>query len=150
MDNANPSTTMHTLARKSAAMYADARQTVARYLNANAPEEIVWTHGTTEAINLVASSWGGANVKAGDEIILTIAEHYSNLVPWQLLAQRVGARIQFLDITDDGHLKLDQLEKLISRRTKLVAFSHVSNVLGLVNPARRKSATWRIVPGRWC
>jgi len=136
MDNANPSVTMHTLARKSAALYADARQTVARFLNAKAPEEIVWTHGTTEAINLVASSWGGANLKAGDEIILTIAEHYSNLVPWQLLAQRVGARIQFLDITDDGHLKLDQLEKLISRRTKLVAFSHVSNVLGLVNPAR--------------
>lgn len=135
-DNANPSATMHTLARKSAAMYADARQTVARYLNANAPEEIVWTHGTTEAINLVASSWGGANLKSGDEIILTIAEHYSNMVPWQLLAQRTGARIQFLDITDDGHLRLDQLEKLISRRTKLVAFSHVSNVLGLVNPAR--------------
>src|SRR5882724_2280314 len=135
-DNANPSATMHTLARKSAALYADARQTVARFLNAKAPEEIVWTHGTTEAINLVASSWGGANLKAGDEIIMTIAEHYSNLVPWQLLAQHVGVRIQFLDITDEGHLKLDQHSKLISRRTKLVAFSHVSNVLGLVNPAR--------------
>jgi cysteine desulfurase / selenocysteine lyase len=135
-DNANPAATMHTLARKSAAVYADARQTVARYLNAKTPEEIVWTHGTTEAINLVASSWGGANVKAGDEIILTIAEHYSNLVPWQLLAQRAGARIQYLDVTDDGRLKLDLLEKLFSRRTKLVAFSHVSNVLGLVNPAK--------------
>jgi SufS family cysteine desulfurase len=135
-DNANPSATMHTLARKSAALYADARQRVARYLNANAPEEIVWTHGTTEAINLVASSWGGANIRAGDEIILTIAEHYSNLVPWQLLAQRAGARIQYLDVTDDGHLKLDQLEKLFSRRTKLVAFSHVSNVLGLINSVK--------------
>jgi cysteine desulfurase/selenocysteine lyase len=136
MDNANPSATMHTLARKSAAIYADARQSVGRFLNAKAPEEIVWTHGTTEAINLVASSWGGANLRAGDEIILTVAEHYSNLVPWQLLAQRTGARIQFLDITNDGHLKLDLLEKLLSRRTKLVAFSHVSNVLGLVNPAK--------------
>ncbi len=135
-DNANPSATMHTLARRSAAMYADARQTVARFVNASSPSEIVWTHGTTEAINLAAASWGGANIHSGDEIILTVAEHYSNLVPWQLLAQRTGAILKFVDIDDEGHLKLDQLKSLFSRRTRLVAFSHVSNVLGLINPAR--------------
>ncbi|HLW99520.1 MAG TPA: SufS family cysteine desulfurase [Candidatus Acidoferrales bacterium] len=135
-DNANPSTTTHTLARRSAEIYAEARRTVARFVNARAPEEIVWTHGTTEAINLAAASWGGANIHAGDEIILTIAEHYSNLVPWQLLAQRTGARLRFVDVTDDGHLKLDHLKSLLSRRTKLVAFTHVSNVTGLIFPVR--------------
>ena len=135
-DNANPSATTHTLARRSAEIYAEARRTVAHFLNAKAPEEIVWTHGTTEAINLAASSWGGANIHAGDEIILTIAEHYSNLVPWQLLAQRTGARLRFVDVTDDGHLELDQLKNFLSRRTKLVAFSHVSNVMGVINRAR--------------
>jgi SufS family cysteine desulfurase len=136
MDNANPSASMHTLARRSAALYADARKTVARFLNAAGPEEIVWTHGTTEAINLVASSWGGANIHAGDEIILTIAEHYSNLVPWQLLAQRTGAHLRFMDIDDEGHLRIDPLEDLITPRTRLVAISHASNVLGLINPVR--------------
>jgi cysteine desulfurase/selenocysteine lyase len=136
LDNANPSATMHTLARRSAALYSDARQTVAHFVNANAPDEIVWTHGTTEAINLVATSWGGANIHSGDEIILTVAEHYSNLVPWQLLAQRTGAKLKFVDVDDEGHLRLTQLKNFISRRTKLVAFSHVSNVLGLINPVR--------------
>ncbi len=135
-DNANPSATTHTLAKRSMELYEEARRTVARFVNAKRPEEIVWTHGTTEGINLVAASWGGANIHAGDEIILTISEHYSNLVPWQLLAQRTGARLRFVDVTDDGHLKLDQLKNFLSRRTKLVTFSHVSNVLGLINPAR--------------
>ena len=114
-----------------------ARGTVARFVNARAPEEIVWTRGTTEAINLVARSWGEANLRAGDEVLLTVAEHYSNLVPWQLVARRANATLRILDIEDDGHLRLDQLETLLSERTKLVGLPHVSNVLGLVNPVRQ-------------
>lgn len=133
-DNANPSKALHTLAQRSANLYEKARSTVAKALNANSAQEIVWTRGTTEAINLVASSWGSANLRAGDEIILTVSDHYSCLVPWQLAAQRANARIRVLDVDDNGHLRLDQLDKLLSGRTKLIAFPHVSNVLGLINP----------------
>jgi len=135
-DNANPAKSLHTLARRSATQYEKARAVVARFLNASGPEEIVWTRGTTEAINLVASSWGGANLRPGDEIILTVSEHYSCLVPWQLAAQRANARLRMLDVEDDGRLRLDQLNTLLSERTKLVAFPHVSNVLGLINPVK--------------
>jgi cysteine desulfurase/selenocysteine lyase len=135
-ENANPSKSLHALARQSAAHYEKARGTVAKFLNARGPEEIVWTRGTTEAINLVASSWGGANLRPGDEIILTVSEHYSCLVPWQLAAQRANARLRILDVEDDGRLRLDQLNTLLSERTKLVAFPHVSNVLGLINPVK--------------
>ncbi len=135
-DNANPAKSLHTLARRSATLYEKARQTAARFLHARAPEEIVWTRGTTEAINLVASSWGDANLHSGDEIILTVSEHYSSLVPWQLAARRANARVRILDVEDDGRLRLDQLDALLSKRTKLVAFPHVSNVLGLINPAK--------------
>ena len=135
-ENANPSKSLHTLARQSAAHYEKARGTVAKFLNARGPEEIVWTRGTTEAINLVASSWGGANLRSGDEIILTVSEHYSSLVPWQLAAKRADARVRILDVEDDGRLRLDQLDTLMSERTKLVTFPHVSNVLGLINPAK--------------
>lgn len=134
--NANPAATLHTLARRSYDLYEDARRTVARFVNAKDAGEIVWTRGTTEAINLVAWSWGLANLKTGDEIILTITEHYSNLVPWQILAKRTGAKLLYIDIDDAGHLRLDQFESFLSTSTKLVAFSHVSNVLGLVNPAK--------------
>ena len=135
-DNANPSKSLHTFAQRSADLYEKARSTVAEALNAVSPQEIVWTRGTTEAINLVATSWGNANLRAGDEIIVTVSDHYSCLVPWQLAAQRANARIRVLDVDDDGHLRLDQLEKLLSARTKLVAFPHVSNVLGLINPVQ--------------
>ena len=138
-ENANPSKSLHTLARRSATLYDQARDTVARFLNAHAAEEIVWTRGTTEAINLVASSWGSANLRPGDEIILTVAEHYSNLVPWQLAARRANIRVRIVDVEDDGRLRLDQLEKLLSERTRLVAFSQVSNVLGLINPVKEFS-----------
>ena len=134
--NANPSKSLHTLARQSATLYEKARGTVANFLNARGPDEIVWTRGTTEAINLVASSWGGPNLRPGAEIILTVSEHYSCLVPWQLAAQRANARIRILDLEDDGRLRLDQLNTLLSERTKLVAFPHVSNVLGLINPVK--------------
>ncbi|MFZ0821727.1 MAG: aminotransferase class V-fold PLP-dependent enzyme [Candidatus Acidiferrales bacterium] len=135
-DNANPSKATHTLAARSAEHYDRARATVARFLNARSPLEIVWTHGTTEAINLVATSWGGANLREGDEIVLTIEEHYSNLVPWQLAAKRAGAKLKFLDVADDGSLRVDQLPRLLTAKTKLVVFTQVSNVLGLVNPVR--------------
>jgi cysteine desulfurase/selenocysteine lyase len=135
-ENANPSKSLHTLARQSAAHYEKARATVAKFLNARGPEEIVWTRGTTEAINLVASSWGGANLRSGDEIVLTVSEHYSSLVPWQLAAKRADVRVRILDVEDDGRLRLDQLDTLLSERTKLVTFPHVSNVLGLINPAK--------------
>jgi cysteine desulfurase/selenocysteine lyase len=135
-DNANPSKSLHTLARRSATLYDKARSAVAKALNAPKIEEIVWTRGTTEAINLVASSWGGANLRDGDEIIITVSDHYSCLLPWQLAAQRANARVRILDVDEDGHLRLDHLEKLLCERTKLVAFPHVSNVLGLINSAK--------------
>jgi cysteine desulfurase / selenocysteine lyase len=135
-DNANPGKSLHTLARRCSALYEKARNRVAIFLNARGPEEIVWTRGTTEAINLVASSWGGANLRPGDEVILTVSEHYSCLVPWQIAAQRANARLRILDVEDDGRLRLDQLDTILSERTKLVAFPHVSNVLGLINPVK--------------
>lgn len=135
-DNANPGKSLHTLARRSIALYEEARSTVARFVNARGPEEIVWTRGTTEALNLVASSWGGANLHSGDEIVLTVSEHYSSLVPWQIAARRANARVRVLDVEDDGRLRLDQLDALLSERTRIVAFPHVSNVLGLINPVK--------------
>lgn len=134
--NANPGATLHRFARQASEAYEQARADVARFIHALSPEEIVWTRGTTEGINLVASTWGSANIHEGDEIVLTLAEHYSNLVPWQLLARRTGATLRFLDVTDDGELKLDELDALLTSRTKLVGFPHVSNVLGIINPAR--------------
>jgi cysteine desulfurase/selenocysteine lyase len=134
--NANPARTLHSLARQSAEHYEEARQTIARFVNAGAAEEIVWTRGTTEAINLVASSWGSAYLHPGDEILLSTAEHYSNLVPWQIVALHTGARLRFVDVDDGGALRLDRLGALLSERTRLVALSHVSNVLGRINPVK--------------
>ncbi len=135
-ENANPSTSLHALARHSASLYEEARATVARFLNAHGSDEIVFTRGTTEAINLVASSWGGANLGRGDEILITVSDHYSSLVPWQLAARRTGATLRIWDISDDGHLRLDQLDTLLSKRTKMLTFPHISNVLGAINPAK--------------
>jgi cysteine desulfurase / selenocysteine lyase len=131
--NANPSTTLHTLARRSAEEYSAARAAVARFINAD-PREIVWTRGTTEGINLFASSWGGANLRPGDEILVSVAEHYSNWLPWRAIARRTGASVRVFDVHDDGRLNLEDLERMLSSRTRLVAVSHVSNVLGLINP----------------
>ena len=135
-DNANPAKNLHTLAHRSASLYEKAREKVAKFVHARGPEEIVWTRGTTEALNLVASSWAGANLRSGDEIILTVSEHYSSLVPWQMAAQRANAHVRILNVEDDGRLRLDQFDALLSERTKLVAFPHVSNVLGLINPVK--------------
>lgn len=135
-DNANPAKALHELARRSAGFYEEARASIARFLNARGPEEIVWTRGTTEAINLVAASWGGANLGSSDDVIVTVSDHYSNLVPWQLAAKRANATLRILDVDDEGNLRLDQLDALLSKRTKLVTFPHVSNVLGRISPAK--------------
>ena len=134
-DNANPAAALHTLARRSAEQYGAARATVARFLNASAASEVVFTKGTTEAINLVASTWGAANITRGDEIVLSIAEHYSNLLPWRAVAERAGARVVVVDVDDQGRLTPERVVAAFTSRTKLLAFSHVSNVLGLVAPA---------------
>jgi cysteine desulfurase/selenocysteine lyase len=134
-DNANPAP-VHTLARRAASRLAAARQTVARFINAPSPNELVFTRGTTEGINLIASTWGAANLRPGDEVILTIAEHNSNLLPWTRAAKQAGATIRVVDVEDDGRLRLDQFEQLTTSKTRLIAFSHVSNVLGVVNPAK--------------
>jgi cysteine desulfurase/selenocysteine lyase len=134
-DNANPSANLHTLAQRSFERYERARTTVASFIGAAEPLEIVWTRGTTEGINLVASTWGEANIGHGDEIVLTVAEHASNMLPWQLLAKRKDARLRYVEILDNGELNMDSLRNQLSEKTKLVCFSHVSNVLGIINPA---------------
>ena len=137
-DNANPSASMHRLARRAAERYNEARTAVASFINA-APGEIVWVRGTTEAINLAASSWG-ARLQAGDEVLVSLSEHYSNLLPWRAAAERAGARVVTFGVDDDGHLDLADLGRKLSPRTRLVAVTHVSNVLGLVNPVAEIAA----------
>ena len=141
-DNANPAP-VHTLARRAAARLTTARQTVARFINAPSPGEVIFTRGTTEGINLIASTWGAANLRQGDEVILTVAEHNSNLMPWTRAAKLAGATVRVVDVDDQGRLRMEQLKQMISAKTRLVAFSHVSNVLGLVNPAREICALAR-------
>jgi SufS family cysteine desulfurase len=141
-DNANPAR-VHTLASRAADRLAHARQTVARFINAADPAEIVFVRGTTEGINLVASTWGALNLRRGDEVVLTVAEHASNLLPWTRAARQAGAQIRILDVDDEGRPRLDLLKKLLSERTRVVAFSHVSNVLGFINPAKEICALAR-------
>jgi cysteine desulfurase/selenocysteine lyase len=133
-DNANVHRGIYELSRRATEAYEDARRVVAASLNAPEAEELVWVRGTTEAINLVASTWGPDHVGAGDEIVLTMLEHHSNIIPWQLLARRVGAELRYVDIDDEGRLRLDQLDGLLNERTRLVAVGHVSNALGTINP----------------
>ena len=134
--NANPAGTLHALARRADARFQAARATVARFINAADPLEIVWTKGTTEAINLVATAWGGANLERGDEIVLTVSEHASSMLPWQLAARRAGATVRYLDVDDEGRLDPAGLDSMLSSRTRLVCFTHVSNVTGAIAPAR--------------
>jgi cysteine desulfurase/selenocysteine lyase len=137
-DNANPSPSMHALARRAAARYGEARTIVAGFINA-APDEIVWVRGTTEAINLVAASWG-LGLRRGDEIVVSAAEHYSNLLPWRTVADRTGAVVKTFGVDDAGRLDLADLKRQLSARTRMVAVTHVSNVLGLVNPVTEVAA----------
>ena len=125
---------IHVLSEECTELYEQAREKVRAFVNAAAVEEIIFTPGTTAAINTVARSWGDANLKPGDEIVLSIMEHHSNLVPWQQLAERTGAVLRHIPITDDGLLMLDEYEKLLGERTRLVAVTAVSNVLGTINP----------------
>jgi cysteine desulfurase/selenocysteine lyase len=134
--NANVHRGVYELAEEATARYEEARAKLAAFLGAVRSEEVVFTRGTTEAINLVAATWGRANVRAGDEIILTEMEHHSNIVPWQLLAAERGAVLRYVPVTDEGRLDLEALDRLLSPRTKLVAVTHQSNVLGTVTPIR--------------
>jgi cysteine desulfurase / selenocysteine lyase len=144
-DNANVHRGLHELSSRATEAYEGARARVASYLGAASPDEIVFTRGTTESINLVAEAWGGKFVKAGDVILLTEMEHHSNLVPWQLLAERTGARLRFVPVLDDGTLALDQLEQLLTPDVKLFAFTHISNSLGTINPVAQLCAKARAV-----
>jgi cysteine desulfurase / selenocysteine lyase len=134
--NANIHRGVHTLSQRATTAFEAARDTVQRFINAAEREEIVFVRGTTEAINLVASSYG-ARFKPDDEILITAMEHHSNIVPWQLACERSGARLQVVPINDAGELMLDEFERRLGPRTKLVALTHMSNALGTVNPLRQ-------------
>jgi len=136
-DNANVHRGTHALSDRATAAYEGARETTRRFLNATSAEEIVFVRGATEAINLVAQSFGRRNVGPGDEVLITEMEHHANLVPWQQLCLETGARLKVLPITDRGELPLDALETMLSPRTRLVALAHVSNALGTVNPVKQ-------------
>ncbi len=125
-----------TLSQEATDFYEAAREKVRRFLGAASVREIVWTRGTTEAINLVAQTFGRRAVQAGDELLVSAMEHHANIVPWQMLAQEKGATLKVIPITDDGELILESLDELITERTKLLAVTHVSNVLGTVNPVK--------------
>jgi len=134
--NANVHRGVYKLSEEATFAYERARGKVARFIGAASQREVIFTRNTTEALNLVAYSWGGANLQPGDRILLTIMEHHSNIVPWQQLAQRTGAKLDYLGIDGEGRLRLDELDQKLSERTKLVALTHQSNVLGTINPVR--------------
>ena len=134
--NANIHRAVHYLAGKATEVYEQTREFVRVYLNALSREEIIFTSGATAGLNLVAYAFGEAFVREGDEIVVSVAEHHSNLVPWQLLAQRKNAVLKVLDIEENGVLSPERLQKCLSQRTKIVAISHISNVLGLINPVQ--------------
>jgi cysteine desulfurase/selenocysteine lyase len=134
--HANVHRGVHTLSEEATDLYEAARKKVVRFIGAKSSREVIWTRNATESINLVAYSWGRANVHAGDEIVATEMEHHANFVPWQVLAKERGARLRFIPINGEGALQLDQLDKLLNAHTKLVAVTHVSNVLGTINPVK--------------
>jgi cysteine desulfurase/selenocysteine lyase len=134
-DNANVHRGIHELSNRATAKFEAARERAATFLHARSPEEIIFTRGTTEGVNLVATAWGNQNVQAGDVILLTEMEHHSNLVPWQLLAGRTGAKLAFLPVTGDiGQLDMDRVDELLTSRVKMFSMVHISNSLGTINP----------------
>ena len=144
-DNANVHRGIHELSNRATAAYEGARDRVAQFINAPAREDIIFTRGTTEAINLVAATWGTANLGAGDVILLTELEHHSNLVPWQLLAQRTGAKLRFIPVTgDEGTLDLSDFDGQLEG-VKLVSLTHISNALGTINPVAEICAQAKVV-----
>lgn len=139
-DHANVHRGAHTLSARATSAYELAREKVANFIGARSAQEIVFTRNASEALNLVAYSWGGQNLRAGDEILLSVMEHHSNIVPWQILAQRTGAVLRFVPLTGDGRLDMAQFHALLSERTKLVSLVHVSNTLGCINPIEEITA----------
>lgn len=135
-DNSNIHRGVHLLSERATKEYEEARVKVQSFINAAEAREIIFVRGTTEAINLVANSYGRANVNAGDEVLITAMEHHSNIVPWQMLCEEKGARLRVAPINDDGELILEEFEKLLNERTKLISVVHISNALGTINPVR--------------
>ncbi len=133
-DNANIHRGVHSLSERATADYEAARDNIRSFFNAKSNKEVIFTRGTTESINLVATSWGGANIGKGDEIIISHMEHHSNIVPWQMLCQRVGATLNIIPMNEAGELDLEAYADLLSERTKLVGLVHMSNALGTINP----------------
>jgi cysteine desulfurase/selenocysteine lyase len=135
-ENANVHRGVHVLSQRATDAFEGARIKVQRFINADRSDEIVFVRGTTEAINLVAQSYGRPRLREGDEIVISALEHHSNIVPWQMVCQQTGALLRVIPVSDDGELDIDAYEKLLSERTKLVALAHVSNALGTINPVR--------------
>ncbi|MDX7677613.1 MULTISPECIES: cysteine desulfurase [Aeromonas] len=144
-DNANVHRAAHALSGRATRAFEDARETVARFINAPRSHEVIWTRGTTEAINLVAQSWGMSELRAGDEIVLSTLEHHANIVPWQLVAQRTGAVIRVIPLDERGDLDLAAYHAMLGQRTRLVSVAHVSNALGTVNPVKEMVAAAKAV-----
>ena len=136
-DNANVHRAIHTLGERATMLYEEARQKIADFINAPAAKQIVFTRGTTESINLVAASWGEAFIKEDDEIIVSEMEHHSNLIPWQLLAKKVGAVLRFLPFDKNGMIDFKSFERIFSERTRFVAITNMSNVFGTINPVKK-------------
>jgi cysteine desulfurase/selenocysteine lyase len=134
--SANVHRGIYQLSEEATAAFEGARKTVQQFINAKSEKEIIFTRGTTEGINMVAQGWGNDFLKSGDEIILTVLEHHSNVVPWQMIAKRKNCAIKYLDVDDRGVLRTDQLSKLLTRRTKMIALTHVSNGIGVINPLK--------------
>ena len=144
-DNANVHRAAHALSGRATRAFEDARKTAARFINAPRSHEVIWTRGTTEAINLVAQSWGMSELRAGDEIVLSTLEHHANIVPWQLVAQRTGAVIRVIPLDERGDLDIAAYLALLGPRTRLVSVAHVSNALGTVNPVKEMVAAAKAV-----
>ena len=138
--NANVHRGVHFLSQQATELHESSRETVRKFINAHSTNEVIFTRGTTESINLLVSSFGEEFMQEGDEVILSVMEHHSNIVPWQMLAARKGIAIKVIPMSDEGELLLDEYEKLFSDRTKIVSVTHVSNVLGTVNPVKEMIA----------
>jgi cysteine desulfurase/selenocysteine lyase len=134
--NANIHRAIHTLSEEATQKYEEAREKVRKFINARSDKEIIFVRNATEAINLVMYAWGLNNLKESDEIISTVMEHHSNIVPWQFLRDKVGLKLKFIDVNSQGFLKLDELENILSKNTKLITVTHASNVLGTINPIK--------------
>ncbi|MBQ4683190.1 aminotransferase class V-fold PLP-dependent enzyme [Aeromonas dhakensis] len=144
-DNANVHRAAHALSGRATRAFEDARETVSRFINAPRSHEVIWTRGTTEAINLVAQSWGGSELRAGDEVVLSTLEHHANIVPWQLVSQRTGAVIRVVPLDERGDLDIAAYLAMLGPRTRLVSVAHVSNALGTVNPVEQIVAAAKAV-----